>query len=76
MTTLNTRIKDALCELLHINGGFNTGWNAPKLVQAASRCGIDLTSRTADAYHFDDIIITKEDYDQWAKQNATKPHAD
>ena len=65
--TQDERIKSTLCELIHINGGWHcddlsiTGW-------AAFRCGINLTSRTAQAYQFDEYTITNEDYDQWVKQ--------
>lgn len=73
--TLNNRIKSTLCELLHINGGWHRD-DLHDIGQAVFRCGIDSVSRTKQAYHFDDITITKEDYDQWVKQNGSKQHDD
>lgn len=66
--TQDERIKATLCELININGG----WHCDDISitgRAASRCGINLTSRAAKAYHFDEYTITNEDYDQWVKQN-------
>ena len=66
--TQDERIKSTLCELIHINGG----WHCDDIIiigRAAFRCGINLTRRTAQAYHFDEYTITNEDYDQWVKQN-------
>lgn len=70
--TINTRIKDTLCELLHINGGWYAYRdNLLPFADALFRCGVARAFHdTSIGYVVDDITITKEDYEQWVKRST------